>query len=131
MYPRPVHLCASALTALVVLTSSVASQTPQKPAKELIAGNWTLMIADNVRREGGNSPGFGPLPKGTARFDADGRYSLEVIPRTGNQPGVSAAGTYTLDDAGKRCTIARRDPAMASNVRRISSERATASAPGW
>jgi len=114
MNPHPIHLCASALTALVVLTSSVASQTPQRPAKELIAGNWTLMIADNVRHEGGNSPVFGPLPNGTARFDTDGRYSLEVIPTTGNQPGVSAAGTYTLDDAGKTLTLKVEESSVAN-----------------
>jgi hypothetical protein len=105
MYPRIVRLCGIALTALVALTGSVVSQTPQKSAKELITGNWTLMIADNVRSEGSNSPGFGPLPKGTARFDADGRYSLEVMPSTGSQPGISASGTYTLDEAGKTLTL--------------------------
>src|ERR1700759_16270 len=90
-----------AAAALFILTSSVASQTQQKPAKELIQGKWTLMIADNVQREGSNVPGFGPLPKGNATFGADGRHFFEVTPSTGTQQGVSAAGTYTLDEAGK------------------------------
>jgi hypothetical protein len=94
-----------AAAALFILTSSVASQTQQKPAKELIQGKWTLMIADNVRREGSNVPGFGPLPKGNATFGADGRYSFEVTPSTGNQQGVSASGTYTLDEAGKTLSL--------------------------
>jgi hypothetical protein len=106
MYSRYVSpLCGIAVAALVALTNSVASQTQQKSASELIAGSWTLMIADNVSREGNNVPGFGPLPTGTARFGTDGRYSFQVVPSTGNQPGVSASGTYTLDEAGKALTL--------------------------
>jgi Lipocalin-like domain len=94
-----------AAAALFILTTTVASQTQQKPARELIQGKWTLMIADNVRREGGNVPGFGPLPKGNATFGADGRYSFEVTPSMGNQQGVRASGTYTLDEAGKALSL--------------------------
>src|ERR1700752_621349 len=94
-----------ATAALLILTSSVASQPQQKPAKELIQGKWTLMIADNVRREGSNVPGFGPLPKGDATFGADGRYSFDVTPTTGSQQGINAPGTYTLDEAGKTLTL--------------------------
>jgi len=106
MYSRNIlHLGGVVATALVLLTSSIASQAQQKSAKELIAGNWTLTIADNVRAEGNNVPAFGPLPKGTARFDADGRYSLEIMPSAGSQPALSASGTYRLDDAGKTLTL--------------------------
>jgi hypothetical protein len=106
MYSRNIFgLCGIAAAAVIALTTSVASQAQQKSAKELIAGSWTLMIADNVSREGNNMPGFGPLPTGTARFGADGRYSFEVVPSTGKQSGVSASGTYTLDEAGKALTF--------------------------
>ena len=94
-----------ATAALFILTGSVVSQTQEKPAKELIQGKWTLMIADNVRREGGNVPGFGPLPKGNATFGADGRYSFEVTPSTGNEQRISASGTYMLDEAGKALSL--------------------------
>jgi hypothetical protein len=116
MYSRNVlRLCGIASTALVVLTSSVASQAQQKSAKELIAGNWTLMLADNIRRDGGaNVPGFGPLPKGTATFRADGHYSFEVMPSNGGQPAVSSSGTYTLDDAGKTLTLKVEDSSLAN-----------------
>src|SRR5690349_7778638 len=81
MYSRNVFgLCGIAAAAVIALTTSVASQAQQKSAKELIAGSWTLMIADNVSREGNNMPGFGPLPTGTAKFGTDGRYSFEVVP---------------------------------------------------
>jgi hypothetical protein len=100
-----VRVVGAAAAAIVMLTSSVASQPQQRPAKELIQGKWTLMIADNVRREGSNVPGFGPLPKGDATFGADGRYSFDVTPTVGGQQGINASGTYTLDEAGKTLTL--------------------------
>ena len=90
---------------VLMLMGTAASQAQQKSAKELIAGNWTLMIADNVRGDGNKVPGFGPLPKGTATFGPDGRYSFEVAPNTSNQPIVKSSGTYTLDEAGKKLTL--------------------------
>jgi hypothetical protein len=106
MYRRNLSLSFQiAAAALLAFTVGSASQTQQKSAKELIAGNWTLVLADNVRREGSNVPGFGPLPNGNATFGTDGRYSFEVMPNTGNQPAVSASGTYTLDEAGKTLTL--------------------------
>jgi hypothetical protein len=106
MYRRNIfHICGIATAALFVLNSSVSSQTAEKSAKELIAGNWTLMMADNVRGDGNKVPGFGALPKGSARFGADGRYSLEVMPNADSQPAVKSSGTYTLDDSGKTLTL--------------------------
>ena len=98
------RVCGIASAALFILTSGVASQPQQKSAKELITGHWSLMIADNVRGEGDNVPGFGPLPKGAATFGVDGRYSFEVMPSTGSQP-INASGTYSLDEAGKTLTL--------------------------
>jgi|SRR5436190_13648946 len=97
----------SQLTTAVLISFciSAAAQVEQKAAKDLLVGNWTLMIADNVGRDGNKVPGFGPLPKGTARFSADGKYSLEVMPSVGDQPSIRAVGTYTLDDAGKALTF--------------------------
>jgi hypothetical protein len=106
MYQRKIlRTWGLAAAALFILTSSVAAQTQQKPAKELIQGNWALMIADNVRSEGNNVPGFGPLPNGNATFGADGRYSFQITPTAGSQAGVSVSGTYTLDEAGKALTL--------------------------
>jgi hypothetical protein len=106
--------CGITAAAIFILTGSIESQAQQKSAKELIAGNWTLVIADNVGREGNTVPGFGPLPKGTARFGADGRYSFEVSTSTGSQPAVSSAGTYTLDDAGKTLTLKVEESSLAN-----------------
>jgi len=106
MYQRNIlRPCGIATAALFILTSTVAAQTQQKPAKEQIQGKWTLMIADNVRHDGNEVPGFGPLPKGNATFGDDGRYSFDVMPSTGSQPGVNASGTYSLDEAGKTLTF--------------------------
>lgn len=100
--------------AIIAMTGSIASQAQQKSTKELIAGNWTLVIADNVSREGSNVPGFGPLPKGSARFGADGHYSFEVSTSSGSQPAVSASGTYTLDDAGETLTLKVEESSLAN-----------------
>jgi Lipocalin-like domain len=102
------------VAAAIVLAGSIASQAQQKSAKELIAGNWTLMIADNVSREGNNVPGFGPLPSGSARFGADGHYSFEVGASNGSPPAVTSSGTYTLDDAGKTLTLKVEDSSLAN-----------------
>jgi hypothetical protein len=115
MYHGAILRVCGAATAALVLTSSVSSQTQQKSAKELIAGKWTLMIADNIPREGNsNVPGFGPLPNGHATFGPDGRYSFEVMPSTGSHTGVSASGTYALDEAGKALTLKVEESSIAN-----------------
>jgi hypothetical protein len=96
---------ALAVAGLIGLTASATAQTPQKSAKELITGTWTLEIADNIRRDGPNAPGFGPLPNGTAKFDTDGRYSVEIMPSSSNQGALSYSGSYTLDEPNQTLTL--------------------------
>jgi hypothetical protein len=104
--------------AFLVWQSGVAAQTGaqtgQKPAKDLIAGKWTLMIADNVRSDGTRVPGFGPLPKGTAEFRPDGHYTMEVMPNTATTPALKSSGSYTLDNAGKTLTLKVEDSSVAN-----------------
>jgi hypothetical protein len=97
------HSCGLAVVGLVTLMCTVQAQ--QKPAKDLIAGTWTLLIADNVRSDRTTVPGFGVLPSGTAKFGADGRYSVEVTPNSNGHPALSYSGSYTLDNAGKTLTL--------------------------
>jgi Lipocalin-like domain len=105
MYRRSIFpVCAIAALSLLPATNG-AAQGEQKSAKELIAGNWTLMIADHVRSDGNKVPGFGPLPKGTAKFEPNGHYSLEVMPNSGTENVFTSSGTYTLDDSGKMLTL--------------------------
>jgi hypothetical protein len=100
-----IRACELVAAALLALSNNAAAQAQQKAAKDLIAGNWTLMIADNVRGDGNKVPGFGPLPKGTAKFGPDGRYSVELEPNSSSHAMVSYSGSYTLDDAGKILTL--------------------------
>jgi len=100
-----IRTCGFVVAAILALSNCAAAQAEQKPAKDLISGNWTLMFADNIRGDGTKVPGFGPLPKGTAKFEADGRYSLEVMPNSSSHATVNYSGTYTLDDAGKTLTL--------------------------
>jgi hypothetical protein len=90
---------ALAVAGLIGLTASATAQTPQK----LITGTWTLEIADNIRRDGPNAPGFGPLPNGTA--STDGRYSVEIMPNSRNQGALIYSGSYTLDEPNKTLTL--------------------------
>ena len=81
------------LLTLGFLSFSSAAVGQEKPAKELIVGTWTLSIADHVRADGTKTPGFGPLPGGTATFGADGRYSLQIMPYA--PPAVASALSIT------------------------------------
>ena len=98
------------LAALGLFILPNLADAQQKPASELIVGNWTLMIADNVRPDGTNTPGFGPLPSGTATFSADGHYSLQIAPSSTNEKAegyvpVRERGTYTLDESQKTLSL--------------------------
>jgi hypothetical protein len=69
MYRRSIfRICGLAFAGLLALNGGAVAQSEQKSAKDLITGNWTLMIADHVRSDGNKVPGFGPLPQGTAKF---------------------------------------------------------------
>jgi len=94
-----------AAAGLFALSNGATAQAEQKSAKDLIAGTWTLLIADNVRGDGDKVPGFGPLPKGTAKFGSDGRYSLELMPNSSSQGALRYSGSYALNDSGKTLTL--------------------------
>jgi len=64
--------CGLAALGFIALSTSALAQGEKRSAKDLIVGTWTLMIADNVGKEGNKVPGFGPLPRGTATFGGDG-----------------------------------------------------------
>jgi hypothetical protein len=104
MHRRSVlHSCGLAVVGLITLLNTAPAQ--QKSAKELITGSWRLLIADNVRSDRNRVPGFGALPNGTAKFGADGKYSVEITPNSGGHPALSYSGSYVLDDAGKTLTL--------------------------
>jgi len=110
------RLCGSAAMGVIASVGTVLAQGEKTPAKDLVAGSWTLMIADDVGKEGNKVPGFGPLPNGTAMFGSDGRYSLELKSSSGKEPSLICSGTYTLDDAAKTLTL-RVDQSSALNWR--------------
>jgi Lipocalin-like domain len=110
------RLCGSAAMGLIASSAKVFAQSEKTSAKDSIVGTWTLMIADDVGKEGNKVPAFGPLPKGTATFGSDGRYSLELTSSSGKEPPLSCSGTYTLADATKTLTL-RVDQSSASTWR--------------
>jgi hypothetical protein len=108
------RLCGSAAMGFIASSAKVFAQSEKSSAKDLIVGSWTLMISDDVGKEGNKVPGFGPLPSGTAMFGSDGRYSLELKSSSGKGPSLTCSGTYTLDDGAKTLTL-RVDQSSASN----------------
>ena len=47
---RIFRFCGLAAAGLFALSNGATAQAEQKSAKDLIAGTWTLLIADNVRQ---------------------------------------------------------------------------------
>src|SRR5579859_5113721 len=110
------RLCGSVAMGLIASSTRVFAQGEKASPKDAIVGRWTLMIADDVGKEGGKVPGFGPLPNGTATFGNDGRYSLELKSSSGKEPSLTCSGTYMLDDAAKTLTL-RVDQSSAASWR--------------
>ena len=100
-------------------TALFASTAPAQTAKDLI-GAWTLVSDENVRADGSRVQVMGPNPQGLLIFDADGRYSLQLLrpgrPKFGsnnrmegtpeeNKAAVQGAnphwGTYSVNEADR------------------------------
>ena len=118
MYRRNIVGISALVVGLAMLPGSASAQ--QKSIKDLLVGNWTLLLVDDIKDDGTHVPGFGPNPDGSLIFTADGHYSLQII-RYGRpafaskdrlkgtadenkaaiQGMVSHFGTYTVDEANK------------------------------
>ena len=62
----------SALAALGLALLPVSAAGQQKSLKDQLVGAWTLLIDDNVRSDGTQTPMFGPNPNGIVIFDTSG-----------------------------------------------------------
>ena len=116
------HLSAVAVIVSLMLSgASVAwAQQAAKAMKDQLVGTWVLVSADEVGKDGSRKPNFGPNPKGTMMFDANGRYSAMLM--SSSRPKFSAGnrskgtpeenattvrgslayyGTYSVDEASK------------------------------
>jgi hypothetical protein len=117
---RPGILGITAMTALglAVLSGSVVAQ--QKPLKEQLIGNWTLVSSDQVRPDGSKLEQFGANPTGINVFDANGRFFVLIASAddskiASNNPNKANSeeggglipesmayyGTYTVNEAEK------------------------------
>jgi hypothetical protein len=117
---RPGILGIAAMTALglAVLSGSVVAQ--QKPLKEQLIGNWTLVSSDQVRPDGSKLKQFGANPTGVNVFDANGRFFVLIASaddskiasnnpnKTNSEEGgglipesMAYYGTYTVNEAEK------------------------------
>ncbi|PTL85725.1 lipocalin-like domain-containing protein [Vitiosangium sp. GDMCC 1.1324] len=72
-------LAARALLFLgLALPAGGAMAEPQTLQEELV-GTWTLVLVDNVLPDGSRVELYGPHPQGLLMFDAQGRYSLQIL----------------------------------------------------
>jgi len=122
MYRRNIVGISALVVGLAMLPGGASAQ--QKSIKDLLVGNWTLLLVDDIKDDGTHVPGFGPNPDGSLIFTADGHYSLQIV-RFGRpafaskdrlkgtadenkaavQGMVSHFGTYTVDEANKTVTF--------------------------
>ena len=83
-------LCGTLLAGLIVSQAALAA-TVTPPSLE---GTWTLKTAYDLHKDGSETFGFGPAPRGILMIDHDGRYSLQIY--RSNQP------THAIDAKGVR-----------------------------
>lgn len=65
------------LLALALSSADVAAR--EKTVREQLMGTWTLVLVDNVLPDGSRIQLYGPQPQGLLMFDAQGRYSIQIL----------------------------------------------------
>jgi hypothetical protein len=114
----------SALAALGLALLPVSAAGQQKSLKDQLVGAWTLLIDDNVRSDGTQTPMFGPNPNGIVIFDTSGHYALELgrsnLPKFASNNRANGtveenkavvggtlahSGTYTVDETNHTLTF--------------------------
>ena len=105
----------------LTLSGSVVAQ--QKSLKDQLVGSWTFVSAIDTQPDGTKNDRWGPNPKGTLMFDANGRF-VQIISRSdhpkfaANKADMGTAeeneavmsgmavsfGTYTVNEADKTLT---------------------------
>ena len=79
---RRTALAAPLLTALLFLTlGALLGDAAAQDAKSLV-GTWTIVASDTIDAAGKRTPTFGPNPRGSLIFAANGRYSLTLARTT-------------------------------------------------
>lgn len=84
---------------LVLLAAPLFAQSPAKSVKDQLIGRWQLVsITIN-----GNPP-YGPDPKGSMFYDADGHYSVVVL-SAGGARNIAYFGTYSVNEGESSVTM--------------------------
>lgn len=120
---RRTTLAAIPASLLLVSLALSAGDAIAQSAKSLV-GSWTIVSSDTIDASGKKTATFGPNPRGTLIFTADGRYSLLIaqasLPKFAansrvkgtadeNKAVVSGSiahiGKYTVDEKDKSFTF--------------------------
>jgi hypothetical protein len=104
--PKPLTFTVSLLLLAVATFTGMA--TAQKTAKEQLVGTWTLVFVDNVLPDGNRVQLYGPNPQGIAMFDANCRYSMQIMsdgrPKfAANDKGKGTPEEYKAAVQGSNC----------------------------
>jgi hypothetical protein len=95
---RSFSVGATLIVGLALATFSAVAQ--QKTIKEQLVGTWTLVSAVDIAADGKRSDTWGPTVKGSAIYDANGRYSFMIV--RGDLPKVASNNRMTATgDEGK------------------------------
>jgi hypothetical protein len=117
----PRYFILSVLTLVTCVLPGIAI-AQQKSIKEQLVGAWTLVDAIDVSPDGRKNSSWGPNPKGTYMFDADGHFAQMLLrsdlPKFANraqgtaeenkavvQGSVAMYGTYSINEAEKVLTV--------------------------
>ncbi len=69
------------LTTIALLGTALIANGAQAQTAKALVGAWTLVSDENVGADGSRVQVMGPDPQGLLIFDADGRYSLQLLRR--------------------------------------------------
>lgn len=85
--------------------SAMASDNMMPP---MLVGTWTLRTVDNIMPDGSRVHLYGDMPQGMLIFNADGRYSLQIM-RGDKKP-------FASNDKAQATAMEYHDAYLASNT---------------
>jgi Lipocalin-like domain len=100
----------TALSLALTLSSSVGGTTvalAQATKDGGLVGTYALVAVDNVSPDGSRTQLYGPHPKGILTFDAQGRYTLQIV-RDGEPK-------FAVDDKSKGTDAEYKTAALDAN----------------
>jgi hypothetical protein len=96
--------CALLLSALAVAMPSGHAVAEGKSLRDRLIGTWILVSAIDIRKDGSEVDRWGPNPKGTFIFTAEGRYAQMILRtdvRMFGSRNAASFGTFAVNERDK------------------------------